>query len=383
MPPLGLGVFGDTIINGFEKLGWHWWIGDHAIASIPYDGRGGCNYCGPCDVGCIPKAKASVDVTYWPKAIHLGAIIRTHARVREITVSNEGLARGAIYYDPEGRVHEQKARAVVVACNGVGTPRLLLNSKSSLFPDGLANNSGLVGKNLMFHASALVTGVFEEALDTYKGPYSATIFSHQFYESDPTRDFIRGYQWEVVRGSAGPLSVAYGGRLGHGIPWGPGHHRIFKERFGHTIGVLTICDDLPDERNRVALDPEMTDNSGIPAPKVKYKVSENSYRMLDHGIAKSKEVLSAAGAKDFVIEPQVRIGGWHLLGTARMGNDPKTSVVNRWGAAHDVANLFIVDGSIFVTSGAVNPTPTIQALALRTADYLKGEGRYLATGGIG
>ena len=380
MPPLGQGTFGDTIIKGFEKMGWHWWIADAAIASVPYDGRGACNYCGPCDLGCVLKAKASVDITYWPKAIKLGAVIKTQARVREISVNKQGLAQGAVYYDAEGRLHEQKARVVVMACNGVGTPRLLLNSKSSLFPDGLANSSGLLGRNLMLHPSAMVTGVFEGPLQTYHGPYSNSIYSHQFYESDPTRDFIRGYHWEVVRGSAGPLSVAYGGRLGHGIPWGPGHHRQFQERFGHTISILSIGEDLPEEHNRVVLDSELTDSSGIPVPKVMYKVNDNNRRMLDHGIARSNEVFSAAGAKDLIIEPLVQGGGWHLMGTARMGNDGGTSVVNQWGAAHDVPNLFIVDGSIFVTSAAVNPTPTIQALALRTADYLKSEGRYLASG---
>ena len=264
-----------------------------------------------------------------------------------------------------------------MACNGIGTPRLLLNSRPSLFPDGLANSSGLLGKNLMFHPSSLVTGIFEERLDTYKGPYSSAILSQEFYETDPSRDFVRGYQWLVVRGFAGPLSVAYGGRMSHGIPWGPQHHETFKQRFARTISIITLCEDLPEEHNQVVLDSDLTDSTGIPAPRVSYKVNENSYRMLDHGIARAKEVLDAAGAKDFIVERQVRAGGWHLMGTARMGDDPTSSVVDRWGAAHDVPNLFIVDGSTFVTCAAVNPTSTIQTLALRTADYLKSEGRYL------
>ena len=380
MPPLGQGIFGDTIIRGFEKMGWHWWIADAAIASVPYDGREACNYCGPCDLGCTRRSKASVDITYWPKALQQGAVIKTQARVREISVDKQGLAQGAVYYDADGRLQEQKARAVVMACNGIGTPRLLLNSKSSLFPAGLANSSGLVGKNLMFHPAAMVTGVFEEPLQTYHGPYSNTIYSHQFYESDPGRDFIRGYHWEIVRGGAGPLSVAFGGRMGHGIPWGQAHHRVFQERFGHTVTILSIGEDLPDEGNQVLLDSELTDSSGIPAPRVVYKVSDNTRRMLEHGVERSKEVFAAAGAKDFIIDPQVRAAGWHLMGTARMGDDSSNSVVNRWGRAHDVPNLFIVDGSIFVTSAAVNPTPTIQALALRTADYMKREGPNLVAG---
>ena len=300
--------------------------------------------------------------------------------MREITVNKEGLAQGAIYYDSEGRVHEQRARAVVIACNGIGTPRLLLNSRSSLFPEGLANSSGLLGKNLMFHPSAMLTGVFEERLDTYKGPHGTPILSQQFYETDPNLDFVRGCQWMIIRAPNGPLSVAYGGRLGRGVPWGPQHHKTFKERFARCISINVLCEDLPEEHNQVVLDPDMTDSSGIPAPRVKYVVSENSYKMLDHGIARAKDVLEAAGATEVLIERQMWAGGWHLMGTARMGDHTRTSVVDRWGTAHDVPNLFIVDGSVFVTSAAVNPTSTIQALALRTANYLKSEGRYLVTG---
>jgi choline dehydrogenase-like flavoprotein len=135
--------------------------------------------------------------------------------------------------------------------------------------------------------------------------------------------------------------------------------------------MVAICEDLPEEVNCVTLDPELTDADGIPAPKVSYRLSENSVRMLDHAVARAKDVLHAAGARDTVVESPLRPAGWHLMGTARMGDDPKTSVVNRWGRAHDVRNLFIVDGSVFVTAAAVNPTNTIQALALHVADTMK------------
>ena len=154
-PPIPLGKLGDTIVGGFEKLGWHWWPSDSAVISRPYDGRSACNNCGPCDIGCALGAKASTDVTYWPKAISRGASLKANCRVREITVDKEGLADGVIYYDEAGQVQEQKARVVVMACNGIGTPRLLLNSKSARFPDGLGNSSGLLGRNLMFHPYAV------------------------------------------------------------------------------------------------------------------------------------------------------------------------------------------------------------------------------------
>jgi choline dehydrogenase-like flavoprotein len=142
VPPLPLGKLGHTIVKGFETLGWHWWPSDTAILTRPYDGRNACNNCGPCDIGCSQGAKASVDITYWPKALAQGAGLTTQARVREITARPDGLADGALYYDAAGHLQEQKAHLVVLACNGIGTPRLLLHSRSALFPDGLANAVG-------------------------------------------------------------------------------------------------------------------------------------------------------------------------------------------------------------------------------------------------
>jgi len=135
----------------------------------------------------------------------------------------------------------------------------------------------------------------------------------------------------------------------------------------HRIGLSAICEDLPEEHNRVTLDPVLKDSNGIPAPRVNYTLSENSKNMMEHGIARAKDVLAAAGATNIGIESPILNGGWHLLGTARMGTDPERSVVNEWGRSHDVKNLFIVDGSIWVTAGGVNPTSTIQALASSSA----------------
>ena len=375
-PPIPLGKVGDTIVAGFEKLGWHWWPSDSAILTESYDGRAACNNCGPCDIGCTRRAKASADVTYWPKALAKGVALKTDARVREVTVGRDGLADGVVYYGSDGRVHEQKARVVVLACNGIGTPRMLLNSRSALFPDGLANSSGLVGKNLMFHPYAMVTGVFDEEMEGHKGPVGCSVISQEFYETDLSRGFVRGYAFQVVR-SSGPVHTALGGIGGHTIPWGEGHHRAFEEQFGRTITVAVIGEDLPEERNQVTLDPALTDGDGIPAPKVSYKMSENSLKMMDHGMARATEALEAAGAKSVQVNPLLRPAGWHLMGTTRMGADPASSVVDGWGRSHDVRNLFIIDGGIFVTAGAVNPTSTIQALALRIADYLRTEARHL------
>lgn len=370
LPPLPLGASGETMARGFNKLGWHWWPSDSAVASRPYEGRDRCLNLGPCTSGCAQGAKGSTDVTYWPEAIRRGVQLRTRCRVREITVNDDGMANGAIYYDEQGIEHFQPAEVVVLAANGIGTPRLLLNSKSKRFPNGLANNNDVVGRNLMLHPYAWVTGTFAQRLDGQFGASGCCIWSQEFYETDRRRGFVRGYTMEIVRGR-GPLVTALFG-LGNGqIPWGAGFHEAFARTFAHTTGMVNICEDLPESHNRVTLDPTLADPDGIPAPKINYRLSENSKRMLAHSVEKATEVLTAAGATSVQFEAPWKVAGWHNMGTARMGSDPTTSVVNEWGRAHEVRNLFIIDGSIFTTSAGVNPTSTIQALALYIADAMK------------
>jgi choline dehydrogenase-like flavoprotein len=369
MPPLPLGPDGERMAKAFDSLGWHWWPSDSYINSQPYMGRGACNNCGPNGLGCYQKAKGSTDVTYWPEAVKNGIELRTGCRVSQVTTGPDGRVTGAKYFGPDGRERTQAARSVVIACNGVGTPRLMLLSKSERHPKGLANSSGLVGKNLMFHPYAMVTGLFDEGFPpTYQGPLGNILISQEFYETNSRRDFVRGYSYQMGR-SSGPARTA----MGQAIPpvkWGEGHHEEFRERFAQSSLLAVIGEDLPEEHNRVELDPKLKDSNGIPAPKVFYKLSQNSRKQLDHAIRNAERVLRAAGAHKVIANPLLRGGGWHLMGTARMGSNPKRSVVDGNGQAHDADNLFIVDGSVFVTGAAVNPTPTIQALALRTADYI-------------
>ena len=287
--------------------------------------------------------------------------------MREITLGPDGRVDGALYHDGEGRLREQKARAVVLAANGIGTPRLLLNSRSARFPDGLANRSGLVGRNLMFHPYAMVRGVFDQPLGGHRGPIGCSLISQEFYETDLSRGFVRGYSFQVARGLS-PIASALGGFIDDRVPWGREHRRAYDDRFDRTITVAVIAEDLPEPNNRVDLDPALTDSHGIPAPRVSYTLSENSRRMLDHGIARAGEALEAAGAREVSANPLLRAGGWHLMGTARMGRDPATSVIDAEGRCHDVPNLYIVDGSAMVTCAGVNPTSTIQAVALHIAD---------------
>ena len=366
-PPLSIGRGGELLGRAFNQLSWHWWSSDNAVNSTTYDGR-------QADVGEYLRSPSGSDIIFWPRALKQGARLITHARVREILVDNTGRATGAAYYDRHGELQAQYAKVVVLACNGIGSSRLLLNSRSALFPDGLANSSGQVGRNLMHHPCGYVLGLFDEDLGSEDGPRGSSMLSQEFYETDVRRGFVRGYDMQVSNVGGAPLQIALGGLVGETVSWGDGHHQDFAERFHRQMGIVIMSEDLPEAHNRVTLDPHLTDSDGIPAPKIDYTVSDNTWAILDHGIARASEVLEAAGATRIVSSRLRRNAGWHLLGTARMGANPDTSVVDRWGRAHDVPNLFIIDGSIFTTGACINPTTTIQALALRTADYLSGEG---------
>ncbi|MFL2645719.1 MAG: GMC family oxidoreductase [Dehalococcoidia bacterium] len=369
-PPLPLNAAGEALAKGINKLGWHWWHSDNANSSVYYDGR-------EPDRGAFLRSFSSSDIIYWPKAIALGATLKTNCRVREILVDKDGKAVGALYYDQSGDLKQITAKIVIVACNGIGTARLLLNSKSAKFPDGLANSSGLVGKNLMHHPCGGVVGVFEENFGSPAGPRGSAMLCQEFYETDKDRGFFRGYDLQITSQATTPIGTALGGLVGIPVEWGEQHHAKFKERFQHTATITVMTEDLPEEHNRVTLDPVLTDSDGIPAPKIDYTLSENTQKMLKHGVARAKEIMEASGAHDVMLSNQRRNTGWHLLGTAKMGTNPETSVVDRWCKTHDVSNLFIVDGSVFTTGACINPTPTIHALALRTADYIQGEGNSL------
>ena len=374
-PPIPMGVLGQTLARGFNEKGWHWWPSDVAILSRDDDGRQKCVNAGTCDLGCAAGAKGGANFTYWPMLEGAGVELRTNARVREILVDETtGLATGVLYHGADGQVYEQRAEMVIMACNGVGTPRMLLNSTSKLFPDGLANRSGKVGKNLMFHPLTGVAGVFDEPMKGHEGPMACSILSQEFYESDPSRGFVRGYGLHSGR-STTPMTFALGGYgIDNPIPWGAAHREIMDNQYPYLAGLTVVTEDLPEEHNCVTLDPELTDSDGIPAPKITYRLGDNTRAMLRHGEDRAREVLLAAGARQVLGKSDDQVwwrAGWHQMGTCRMGNDADTSVVNGWGRSHDVRNLFIVDGSIFVTAGAVNPTSTIQALALYIGDRIK------------
>jgi choline dehydrogenase-like flavoprotein len=313
MPPVPLGKSGTRYAKAMNQLGWHWWPSDISVATTEYNGRAKCINLGHCTPGCAQGAKASVDITYWPQAIRARVELRTRCRVREITTNEHGMASGVVYYDPNGTERFQPAEMVILAANGVGTPRLLLNSASSRFPDGLANSSGLVGKNLMLHPWPQIAGYVEDELDGDRGPMTV-MWSKQFYETDPSRDFVRGYTLQFNRGT-GPVNEAITSMIAGRLPWGRDHHRRYRELVYRRLQIGVACEDLPEEHNRVTLDPVLKDGHGIPAPKIDYTMSENTARMMEHGIARASEILGAAGAKYIGCSRTLLNSPGHLLGT--------------------------------------------------------------------
>ncbi len=319
--------------------------------------------------GCPNGSKASFDLVFWPTALEHGTRLITGARVREITVNNAGLATGAIYVDRDGHEHHQAANLVILAANGVGTPRLLLLSKSRHFPDGLANSSGLVGKRLMMHPFGAVTGLFEERFPSWEGPFGQYIQSMAFYETDTSRGFVRGAKWGLMP-TGGPLGAALSPFFGEATALDLELHTHIRERLGHSALWGIIAEDLPYDSNRVTLHPSLTDSDGVPAPQILYRNDENSRRMVMFHMERARESLEAAGARETTSDAFVRDTGWHLLGTTCMGDDPRSSVVDQYGRTHDVPNLYVYGGSVFPTSSGVNPTATIAAATLRSAEHL-------------
>ena len=370
MPPLPLGAAGERVAAAHRRLGWHCWTGANAIASRPYGALAACAQLGTCGVGCVVGAKASVDLTHWPIAERLGARVLTGARASRITLDAAGRADGAVYRDAEGREHRVRAQLVMLAANAIGTPRLLLASACGRHSRGLANGSGLVGRRLMLHPFSRAVGLFDAPLASSRGHWGQSIYSLEFSATRPGTGFVRGAKWNLGA-SGGPLTAALFPWPGERL-WGEAVHDHVDAWVDRSAVWGIICDDLPEAANRVELAP----GSGVePVARVVYRVSENSRAMLAYNIARAKESLEEAGAYRTLSVPLMPEFGWHPLGTCRMGDDPEDSVVDRFGASHEVENLHVIDGSLFVTGSCVNPAATIAALALRAADRVAAERR--------
>jgi len=368
-PPKSTGVL---LERGAKKLGYKPFPAPMAIASKPFDGRSQCVQCGFCEgFGCEVRAKSSSLVSVIPKAVASGRCeIRPNSYARKIETDAKGRATGVKYFDADKKEAFQRAKAVVVCANGAETPRLLLNSASNLFPHGLANSSGVVGKYLMPNGAGLALGVFDHEVNGFKG-IVATRVVWDLYELDPKLGLVGGGGFDY-RFDATPIQFA----SDIGIPpkaprWGKAYKRWIAQTYTRSVICFGHTTSLPVATNSISLDPTVRDAWGVPAIRMTYADHPQDLKLYKYFAQRSEELLHASGAaQTWQLPVDSQEFAVHLLGTCRMGNDPKTSVVDKYNRAHDVRNLFVVDGSSLVTSGRGQPTMTIQALAFRAGDNI-------------
>lgn len=348
------------LVRGADALGIEWTETPIATLSAPIGRAHPCVYRGFCVAGCATNAKQSALVTWIPRALAAGAEIRDCAMACKIECDAAGSVRG-VHYHRAGAWHFQKARNVVVAGYAIETPRLLLNSANATHPEGLANSSGLVGRNLMVQLNQAVWGQAKEEIRAYKGPPSLAISEHWNY-CDTGKDYHGGW----IYMSQGPLPAYWARTLAANRNlWG---RALLEEmeRANHAVGLKMVGEVLPHEDNRVTLADE-TDRLGLPIPRITFSLRQNEKAMIRHALDFMQQSLEASGASEIWREMDDTC---HLGGTARMGNDPATSVVDADCRTWDIPNLWICDGSVFPTVGGVNPSLTIQAIACRTADRI-------------
>jgi choline dehydrogenase-like flavoprotein len=370
-PPMPIKSSGVLLRDGAARMGYTSQSAPVAILSQPHNDRAPCVHCGLCwGQACEVGAKSSTLASMIPIAERTGRCeIRDLSVVTRIETGASGRVTRVVYTDANGVEQAQSTRAVVLAANGAETPRLLFMSASTAHPDGLANSSGYVGKNLMFNFYSQVWGDFPERLNEYKS-IVATRIVMDFYDSDPARSFYGGGAIDA-RSSGGPLIW---GVLDNPMAGGPTWGSAYKAqlaRYPYMMSAATHSTSLPLETNTITLDPALVDAWGRPAIRVTYNDHPDDLATAAFLQARAREIVEAAGATRAIpgaIAPSTI--GVHLLGTCRMGNDPRTSVVDRDHRAHDVPNLFMCDGSSLVTGGRGQPTMTIQALAFRAADRI-------------
>jgi len=361
MPPLPFSYHAQTLAQGVKKLGGHPLHGPLAIASIPYQGREACINCGFCMQGCRSTAKSTTLFTHVPQAEAKGARILPECTVFRIEYeAKRNRVTGVSYFDANGAVHQIQARLVVVAAHAVETPRLLLLSANNTFPEGLANSSGLIGKNFMAHPTCTVTGLFREPLNGFKGPTMGDLLVQDWYETDGQRGFARGYTLEKFV----PGPFFYASNMMN--LWGADLKEMIRY-YAYAGGWWVCGEGLPNDDNTVTLDAEVKDQYGSPVAHLKHSWAENDRQLIQHGIQKAKETLEAAGAWRVEAGP---VSSAHPMGTVRMGNDPQTSVINPYGQAHDIPNLFVTDTSVFPTGGGANITLTAMAITLRASQHI-------------
>ncbi len=339
--------------------------GRMAINSADYDERPACQQTGFCFQGCKWGAKWSAAYTDIPNGEATGNLeVRERAHVLKIENDDSGKVTGVLYADADGNQHLQKARIVCVAGNSIESPRLLLNSASNMFPDGLANSSGQVGRNYMRHMTGSVYAVFDKPVKMWRGTTMAGILQDEA-RHDPSRGFVGGYELETLALGL-PFMAAF---LDPGA-WGR-EFTTALDSYENMAGMWIVGEDMPQETNRITLNHDVKDQYGLPVPNVHFDDHPNDIAMRNHAYKQGMAVYDAVGATR--VFPTPPYPSTHNLGTNRMSENPRDGVVNKHGQTHDIANLFISDGSQFTTGAAENPTLTIVALAIRQADHIAAE----------
>jgi choline dehydrogenase-like flavoprotein len=365
IPRLPVSDHGKVLFAGAKKIGYtKFETTNMAINPVPRDGRASCQQTGFCIQGCTFGAKWSTLYTEIPRAEATGKTeIRPESQVLHIEHDASGKVTGVVYADSKGAVQRQKARVVAVAANSIESPRLLLNSSSSKFPQGLANSSGQVGKNYMRHMTSTVFAIFDKPVHMNRGTSQSGIVMDEA-RLDTKRGFVGGYQMELL--PQGLPSFAQNIVPGS---WGRDRASIV-DSYSNIAGVWLIGEDLPRETNRITLHPSRKDKFGMPIPNVHSDDHPNDLAMQKHAIGQADALYKSIGAKRTVY--RLSFPSTHNMGTNRMSEKPRDGVVNRYGQAHDVPNLFVSDGSQFTSSSGENPTLTIVALAIRQAEYIAG-----------
>ena len=346
-------------VLGYKKV--H--TGNMGINSIARDGRPACQQLGFCMAGCAIGAKWSTLYTEVPKAEATDHFeLRPDSMALQIQHDATGKVTGVLYADKDGKQQLQKARAVCVAGNSVESPRLLLNSASSKFPDGLANSSGQVGRNFMRHTTGAVYGIMPGPVHLDRGTQMAGIIMDES-RHDPARGFAGGYEMETLPGF-GLAGVAANMSPG---AWGREYAQDV-EQYRNLVCMWIVGEDMPQEANGVTLHSTEKDQHGLPIPIVHFKDHANDLAMRNHAFRMGGDVYRAAGA--LKVYERGPFSSTHNMGTCRQSAKPADGVCNKFGQTHDIPNLFISDGSQFTTGAAENPTLTIVALAIRQAEYL-------------
>jgi choline dehydrogenase-like flavoprotein len=357
--PHPVGGNGEIFLRGTGRLGIRARVGPVAIVNGRFGKRPHCIYRGFCLQGCSVGAKASPLVTHIPDALAHGAEIRANSMVTRIAVDDASRLATGVHYLRRGREHFQRARMVAVAGYSIETPRLLLNSATRSFPDGLGNDHDLVGRYVMVQGAPQTAGRFADEVRMYKAP-PPEASTEEFYETDPAKPYTRGFSIQTVS----PLPITWAEHVAAQGHWGADLRRYMSD-YVHWSCLGALCEFLPRADNRVTLSAEK-DHYGLPVASFSYTQCDNDRALVAAATRVMEEILRAAGASEVMTIARYA----HLVGGARMGADPASGVVDSGCRSFAIPNLMVTDGSVLPTQGSANPALTIMALAARTADLL-------------